>query len=259
MPDSLKPPALINHRHLVDVAHAYALDLISIDEQHRIEQQLLTFDTSKAAEFRRIVHEARETMGRLAVLNALPPPAALESRILVALDSPSERSVIATVAALERTRRRDMRRIGWATTAAAATAVAFGISVGIANQQTNHAPPTAVTAEQVQRQPDSQMTSSISRSGGVVIMHYSIELGFATVAFDSSTPSSAGYDLQIWLIGADGVPRSGGVLSAMPTTSAPYLAVITGSDRVAFTVEPDGGSPAPTTTPIAELALDRSA
>ncbi len=44
-------------------------------------------------------------------------------------------------------------------------------------------------------------------------------------------------------------------MDRMPSASAPMVATYSGGDALAITVEPAGGSPAPTTAPIASMSM----
>jgi anti-sigma-K factor RskA len=57
---------------------------------------------------------------------------------------------------------------------------------------------------------------------------------------------------QLWLIPAAGNPISAGIFRSDPDSSAVYVypGQTTNAAAVAVTVEPEGGSPQPTTTPF---------
>ena len=62
-----------------------------------------------------------------------------------------------------------------------------------------------------------------------------------------------GRTYQMWLIPKGGAPRSAGLFQALPNGTALYArpgAVAADTAAVAVSVEPEAGSPAPTTTPI---------
>ncbi|AHH22065.1 putative anti-sigma-K factor RskA [Nocardia nova SH22a] len=229
----------------LDLAYPYALDAVSDAERDDIERQLAA-DGELARTFTTVVRDIRDTMGELSVLDATDPAPELESRILAELD----RLRPATVVPITRTAHR--RR--WLAAAAAAV-VAAGIGGGILAQQ--HA--TRVTgppsAEQILHQPDSHAASTPLNTGGTLTVRASPGMGAATVAFDDIPAAPDGRVYQLWVVPPSGAPRSAGVLDRMPTPAAPLVTTYRSGDTLAVTVEPAGGSPAPTTTPIGAVPM----
>lgn len=280
MPDTSPPDSPDNHGDLVDLAFPYALDAVSAAESADIEQRLHAADQDTVRVFDSVVRDVREAMGALSVLDAQEPPARVEAAILSALGSrPGAHSELHTGARradigeqqpsatespgtpddtdadeLARARRRRLRLSGLAA-AAAAVMVAIGIGIGVLGQQTGDDPGGAVTAQQIFDQPDTRTTTTPIGPGGALTVHVSAELGAATVAFDAVPAPPEGSDYQLWLIDSTGVPHSAGVLAELPAANAPYVTEFTGSGQLAVTLEPDGGSPAPTSTPLGAVAL----
>jgi len=133
--------------------------------------------------------------------------------------------------------------------------VAIGIGFGVLGRQTGDDPGGAVTAQQILEQPDARTSSTPIGTGGTLTVHFSAELGAATVAFDAVPAPPDGSDYQLWLIDATGVPQPAGVLPELPAANAPYITEFSGSGQLAVTIEPDGGSPAPTSTPLGAVTL----
>ena len=100
--------------------------------------------------------------------------------------------------------------------------------------------------------PDALVASAATSAGGTATVVAS--LGAAAMVFTGAglpvLPPSSVYEL--WFIGAGGARPAG----LVPPTPAPVLAAgLSGGDAIGVTVEPAGGSPAPTTTPIVVLTL----
>ena len=100
--------------------------------------------------------------------------------------------------------------------------------------------------------PDALVASAATSAGGTATVVAS--LGAAAMVFTGAglpvLPPSSVYEL--WFIGAGGARPAG----LVPLTPAPVLAAgLSGGDAIGVTVEPAGGSPAPTTTPIVVLTL----
>uniref|UniRef100_UPI003D78B17D RskA family anti-sigma factor n=1 Tax=Nocardia carnea TaxID=37328 RepID=UPI003D78B17D len=97
MPDTSPPDSPSSDGDLVDLAIPYALDAVSAAERVDIEHRLRAADHVTGRTFDDLVRGAREAMGALSVLDAQPPPARVEARILAALDSrPGARSDVHT-------------------------------------------------------------------------------------------------------------------------------------------------------------------
>ncbi|WP_036506702.1 anti-sigma factor [Nocardia aobensis] len=240
-----------SEHELLDLAYPYALDAVGDSERDEIEQRVATAGPETSRAFTVVVRGVRETMGALSVLDAKEPAPELEARILAALDRarPADPSAAAP---LTRPSRRP--RLRWLA-AAAAVVVAAGVGGGIVAQQ--HAGRTAnpPMAEQIMRQPDAHTASAPLSTGGMLTVHASTGMGAATVAFDSVPPAPQGHVYQLWVVPPTGAPRSAGVMDSMPSSSAPMVATYSGGDALAVTVEPAGGSPAPTTTPIGTMPM----
>ncbi|WP_327149025.1 anti-sigma factor [Nocardia sp. NBC_01329] len=282
MPDTAPPDSPENSGDLLDLAFPYALDAVAAAEEAEIEQRVRAADPETARSFDGTVREVREAMAALSVLDAQTPPARIEARILAALDHPpGARSAVRSDSphdeisdptrltqtdppdigttdelTLARDRRRALSRRWAVLGAAAAVVVAIGIAVGVGVvAQRGDEPGGTVTAQEVLNQPDARTTSTRIGTDGILTVHVSDALSAATVSFDATPEPPPGSDYQLWLIDASGTPRSAGVLAELPGASDPYVTEFTGSDQLAITLEPDGGSPAPTTDPIAALTL----
>ncbi|MGW0178930.1 anti-sigma factor [Nocardia sp. NPDC003345] len=275
MPDTSPPDSPGGHSDLMDLAVPYALDAVSGDESAEIEQRVRAADPETVRSFDDTVHEVREAMAALSVLDAQAPPVHVEARILAALDTlPGARSDVRTGARADVSpgaisgagatvyegaddlararRRRTMRRLA---AAAAAVVVAVGVAVGVGVfEGTEEGPGGTISAQQVRERADARTTTA-AIGAGTLTVHSSAELGAVTVSFDAVPAPPDGSDYQLWLIDASGTPRSAGVLPELPAEDAPYVTGFATSDQLAVTLEPDGGSPAPTTSPLGAVTL----
>ncbi len=107
--------------------------------------------------------------------------------------------------------------------------------------------------------PDALVASAATSAGGtatVVASRAAAAMVFTSVGLPVLPPTSV---YELWFIGAGGARPAGLVPAAPPGTgqgTPPVLAAgLSGGDAVGVTVEPVGGSAAPTTPPIVVLAL----
>lgn len=233
---------------LLELAYPYALDALTPSEHQAVEQLLNTADENTAADFRRTVREIRETLAVMTTVDAHPAPPGLEAALQRALDdqldttpreSPSEHRVYG-------------RR--WAL-AAAALIVMIAIGVVIAVTMGRSGESGHVTAEQVLTHADTHGRTEQVTGGGTITVRSSRELNTATVSFAEVPDPPSGHAYQLWRIPQAGQPQSVTVFAALPTDRAPLLMRLDRAEQVALSVEPAGGSPQPTTTPVVAVPI----
>jgi hypothetical protein len=100
--------------------------------------------------------------------------------------------------------------------------------------------------------PDALVASAATSAGGtatVVASPRTAAMVFSGAGLPALPPASV---YELWFIGAGGARPAG----LVPLTLAPVLAAgLASGDAIGVTVEPAGGSPAPTTVPIVVLTL----
>ncbi|MFI5964110.1 anti-sigma factor domain-containing protein [Streptomyces asoensis] len=260
---------LFRREDLHSLAAPYALDALEPDERRRFEKHLTGCDRC-SAEVRLLAEDAV----RLAWSQAEPPPAAMRSRVLAAVQrTPQESSraparehapqlpphVWGTQPPPGRIRAPRARRplfVPFATaTAAAALVVAalFAVQAGRSQDQLDAARDQAREIAHVLAAPDARSSTGKDARGRSIGVLASAEEGQAVVTLSGYGALPAGQVHQLWLMRPDAQPRSLGLFDA----DTPLVA--TGLDKsatsLAVTVEPDGGSPQPTTQPIVQLTL----
>ncbi|MFC8527632.1 anti-sigma factor domain-containing protein [Nocardia sp. NPDC057227] len=274
---------------LLDLAYPYALDAVAEIERRHIDDRVRAADSATAAEFIALVHGVREAMALVGALDSRRPPAHLEHAVLRAIDaavsgavrtatdavatSASELRVAAGEVAKQRCRADSRRRLGAANprrptraqrlgtstflpiAAAAALAVLAGLGAAILLQQQESTPPAALRADTVLGQPDVRGRAAELPAGGTLTVTSSARLGAATVSFAALPEPPAGHCYQMWLLAADGTPRSVGVMDHAPTPGSNVVLRTGADDALAVTVEPAHGSALPTGIPLVRIPL----
>ncbi len=90
-------------------------------------------------------------------------------------------------------------------------------------------------------------------------LHYDLGVTSATLEVTGLPPLPSGQTYQVWTIHPGAAPHGAGLFSSKPDGSARLrigaAAPLQAGDVIAVTVEPSGGSPAPTTTPLFLITL----
>ncbi|GII82538.1 hypothetical protein Ssi03_05280 [Sphaerisporangium siamense] len=244
------------------LAGAYAMHALGEEERAAFEAHLRACEECAEEE-----RELRETTARLGAAVAAPPPAALRARVM------SEIGVVRQLppAVAPRPSRTAARRGRWphAATALAAAAVAVAASLGVlavraqgdldrARQEER-----ALAAELGRQREDAQRVADVlaapdartarSRGGGettakIVVSHARQAMVFLC---DGLPALPGGRTYQLWRIGPAGaLPDATTVPDAAGRTVPIVLGAPGDATQVGVTVEPTGGSPRPTTTPV---------
>ncbi|MDQ0962895.1 anti-sigma-K factor RskA [Streptomyces sp. B4I13] len=260
---------MFRREDLHSLAAPYALDALEGDERCRFDKHLKTCDRC-SAEVRALTEDAV----RLAWSTAAPPPAALRDRVLAAVQrTPQESSraparehapqlpphVWGTRPPPKRSRAPRARRplfVPFATaTAAAALVVAslFAVQADRTRDELNAERAQAREIAHVLAAPDARASTGRDARGRSIGVIASAADGEAIVTLSGYGDLPTGQVHQLWLMRPDAQPRSLGLFAG----DTPLVA--TGLDKaatsLAVTVEPDGGSPQPTTQPVVQLTL----
>lgn len=230
---------------LLDLAYPYALDALPEDERRAVEDLLARTDESTAAVFRAMVRELRETLASMTVVDAVPAPPNVEETLQRALDAEAD------AAAPPSHRHRGVRWLA----AAAAIAVVLGVGAGITVYRNQSHDDGSLTALQVRTHADARAQTLPVTGGGTVEVSVSRELRAAVVSFETVPAPPAAHTYQLWLIAAGGPPESAGVFDTLPGNGSPLLIRIGDAGQLAVSIEPAGGSQAPTTSPIVGVTL----
>ncbi|MET9020107.1 anti-sigma factor [Actinopolymorpha sp. NPDC004070] len=280
-------PGLPDVPDLHSLAAPYVLDALPEPELAEFEAHLATCSTCQEE-----VRELAAVAANLAAATATEPPEQLRARVLAAIlttgqeaapgsgngrptDRPSAQTTgpddsgnTGSPAATGRHepathghRGRQPRRRGLLALAAALVILA-GIGVGAGVVQYQQAQQRAAQAveerqriETVLAAPDSRTVRGDVRGGGKVTVVVSQRLGRAVVLLDGLSPPPRGRTYQLWFIAGKNA-RSAGVVDVTGSGRvSEVLSGVGGANAFGISVEPRGGSTAPTTTPVAAVPL----
>ncbi len=257
-------PDIHPHEDLLDFAHPYALDALSDQDRRSVEHMLDTTDPVTAETFRSTVRDLRETLAIITIVDAVPAPSDLEAKLQRALDAqlgahipaaPGDTSPVAGQGPTNiQDRARARARLRWVAAAAAAVVV-IGVGAGAIVYSTRSHESTGISAQQVIEHADTRENTLPITGGGTINVSLSRQLNAAAISFATVPTAPENHTYQLWLISPAGKPSSAGVLAALPTTHSPLLVPFGDASKLALTIEPAGGSPAPTTQPIVGVPL----
>lgn len=183
--------------------------------------------------------------------------------------APSPTSSVVPGPAETAARRRWFQRPAAALSAAAAVAVVFlgvGLGVGGVLSPGGESPrpgssQSASVLDGIYAASDFQRSSTPVQGGGTATVVWSQDLGKSAVILDGVEAAPKGKTYELWYIDSK---QQGGAITAAGLmdryADGVHSAVLTGKVRdgvtVGITVEPEGGSKQPTTTPIAAVPID---
>lgn len=243
---------------------AYALDALEPAEVAAFEEHLESCSTCRDE-----VRSLREAAGALALDVAETPPASLRSSVLAGIkqvrplppvgDAPAPAAATAPPDELAAVRERRSRRTSpWLVGVAAALTLIAGGAVVRTVQLDNQLDSVAAQAAEVTAvltAPDATTTSASVTTGGRAAVVSSASLGKSVLVTDGMAPAPAGRTYQIWYLSDSGAPTSAGFVPDGERSAVVLRGDLAGASGVGVTVEPVGGSAAPTTTPVLAVAI----
>jgi anti-sigma-K factor RskA len=222
----------------------YVLDALDADDRGRFEAHLDHCPTcgSELAGF-------QETATRLGDAERQAPPPALRDRLLAEVSrTPQERSTV-TALAERRGLRRTLPRLAMAAAFLVGTVGVGGYVVE--RREADDAKDQYAAVSAVLGAADANTSSKVFPTGGNVRMISSAKKDAAViVAHDLPSPGK-GKVYQVWVIDKAG-PTSQGTFVR---DGQMYMKGVAKAEKVAVTVEPEGGSDRPTTPPVATIPV----
>ncbi|MGZ4453049.1 MAG: anti-sigma factor [Nocardioides sp.] len=221
---------------------AYAVDALDDIERAEFERHLTGCPTCRDE-----VDDLRETAAALAEATSVEPPAALRERLLAEIRTVRPLPPVVEPAAHPiRARRR------WIALVAAAAVIALG---AVAWHPWTSPSPTQLTAvAQVQQAPDAQRFTT-HLDGGTVTVYRSVSLDRAALVSRDVGAAPDGKVYQVWLQNPAGAMVPAGFLQPGSSASVALSGEAASATAAGITVEPAGGSPRPTSDPVALVAF----
>ncbi len=225
---------------------AYAVDALDDVERVRFERHLADCHDCQAE-----VQSLREAAALLADDTAVAPPPGLRDRVLA--DIATVRPLPPVIARPE-----PVRRPGWLPLLVAASVLAvLGVGLGLWQPWSADAP-TLTAAERVLAADDAQEVSLSMDDGSTATLVRSVSVGRAVLTTKGMAPAPAGTVYELWLQRPDGHMTPAGLMPSGADQT--FLLDGDASQAIAagITVEPEGGSPQPTSEPIALFDLEQA-
>jgi anti-sigma-K factor RskA len=201
------------------------------------------------------VEELRTTGARLAVAEAVEPPADLRSRVLAEVTRTRQLPPrVRAVSVPGRAPTWQVRVALFGAAAAAVTAVVFGVHTAAGDRQLDAAQQEQASLNSVLTAPDASTLKGSGLAGATLVV--SRAQGKAVLLASGFPALDAAHAYQVWFTGADGTRSAGLMRPESPDRLRPMLAAIpAGTDHIGITVEPAGGSAAPSTAPVSTISL----
>lgn len=225
---------------------AYAVDALSPEEADEFDRHL-----EQCPACRDEVRELRAAAAEMGASEATPAPRALRARVLAAADHTPQLPPKVTPLEAARSRRWLTRVVGAAAAVVLLAAVAFGVHQARSPEENTASPKVA----QVFHAGDAK-TATLRTPRGTLLVATSQHLD--RMAVDThrleALPGSKVYQLWTWTA-RSGKPASAGIVAR--GVHGRVMTLPRSGTTVAITVEPAGGSKAPTTKPIVQLDPDK--
>lgn len=233
---------------------AYAVDALDDDERRMFEQHL-----AECADCRDEVESLREASTLLAATTELEPPPSLRDAVLadIATVRPLPPQIGRTPAGSGTSTARPRR---WPAMLAAAAAVAVlggGAVVVWQAQDTSQTQQLSAT-ERVLAADDAREVELELPDGAEARLVRSESAGKAVLVTTDMPAAPEGHDYQLWLQSPEGTMVPAGVMPDGADQEFLLDGDATEATAAGITVEPDGGSPAPTTEPIALFPFEQA-
>jgi anti-sigma-K factor RskA len=253
---------MTDHDEMYDVhalSGAYAVDALDEAERARFEEHLRS-----CAECRAEVDSLRETAAALGT-DDVEPPAGLRDQILAGIETVRPLPPLMSQGPesgaggdeLAARRRRWFRMPMLVAAAAVVILIAAGATVWLGSWSDESGPAPGPTAtEQVLAADDANRTTLEFEDGSQATVVVSRSVDHAVIVTEDMAPAPPGKDYQLWFQNTEGEMEPAGLMPDDSDATVLLDGQVGAHTGVGITVEPDGGSPEPSTDPIAVFAFD---
>jgi anti-sigma-K factor RskA len=241
---------------------AYVLDAVDDVERAAFDRHLRDCPACRLE-----VDELQETAARLADATWSVPPPRLRESVLAEVSRTRQALPVAgaTAGTVSTPGRRTLPR-RWLLTAAASVVVAAAAAgTGVYVVQDQRVRDSRAVAEaarssesrvrSILEAPDVVFSDDAIAGGGQVTVASSRLQNAGVVVMAADAPPAGDQVFQLWTIRPGGEPQTAGALNVGQAATLSVLEGLPGASDVAVTVEPPGGSPQPTTNPVADVKL----
>jgi anti-sigma-K factor RskA len=228
---------------------AYALDALDDIERARFEQHLAECEDCRAE-----VAELREAAALLAETTAVAPPASLRDSVLAGISQvrplPPEAPATTTPEGA-----RSRRRAWMPLLVAAALAILVGVGVMVAQPWADDDQARLTAAEQVLAAGDAEeVFLDLGEAGRATVVRSKSE-DRAVIVTEDMVAAPEGKAYELWFQTPDEKMVPAGLMPAGADQTVVLEGPAAEAIAVGITIEPEGGSPEPTTDPIALFDL----
>jgi len=237
-----------------DLTGAYVLRAMDDDEAAAFETHLAACSRCQDE-----VRSLQSVAARLGDSVAEPPPAALRERVLSQARQTRQLPPTEAVTSISsRAARRPSAPGRWLAVAAAMLLLVAGAAGVVAYESNQRANSLAVAADQLNEllsQPDVSMQQSAVAGGGEATLVSSRAAGQAVLLTSGVPATDSSSTYQLWSIDEAGATSLGLFNPGDDDRGAARVELPASTVTFGMTVEPAGGSPAPTTPPILLVEL----
>jgi anti-sigma-K factor RskA len=233
-----------------DIHHltgAYALDAVDDVERARFEQHLAECEDCRAE-----VASLREAASLLAETAVATPPPSLRDSVLSGISQ-----VRPLPPVVERTR--VVNRRWFPLLVAAAVVAILGVGAAIWQPWAPSEDPSLTAAERILTAPDAQSVAVDLGEAGSATVTRSESVGKAVITTEDMAPAPAGKVFELWLQDDEGAMIPAGLMPPGEDNQVVLEGDAAAATAVGITVEPEGGSPEPTSEPIALFDFSQAA
>jgi anti-sigma-K factor RskA len=233
-----------------DIHHltgAYALDAVDDVERARFEQHLAECEDCRAE-----VASLREAASLLAETTAVTPPPSLRDSVLAGISQ-----VRPLPPVVQRTP--VVQRRWFPLLVAAAVVAILGVGAALWQPWAPSQDASLTAAERVLTADDAQSVAVDLGEAGRATVTRSESVGKAVITTEDMAPAPAGKVFELWLQDDQGAMIPAGLMPPGEDNQVVLEGDAAAATAVGITVEPEGGSPEPTSDPIALFDFSQAA